>query len=664
MKFTSSSDYISRRSPAAGTAGIVATSQPAATAAGIRALEAGGTAADAAVAAAAALGLCQPCSTGLGGDCFCLYFEAESGKITALNGSGRTAGALDLAAARKVSTGRRLPVLHPYTVTVPGAPAAWTGLHERFGRLALGRVLEPVVRLARDGFPVVPLTAKWWQGGAEKQLSRHRHGAELMIDGRGPQPGEVFRNPGMAGVLETMAAEGSAPFYTGGIARRIVEAVREEGGLLTEEDLASHRNEWVLPLSAEYGGVRLWECPPNGQGLAALIALNILKNLKQPLSDLPPYLRFHYTIEAMRLAFADAALWVADPGPAFNEESGFSENASGARGGRGRSAYTGAGPRGGTRGEAVSPLSGRGGTAASARGEGAGSRSAETVFQSAGLPVGDLLSDAYGAERAALIRPDRRCEPRPGIRLSDFFSGSDTVYFCCTDAEGNGCSFINSNFAGFGTGIVPEGCGYSLQNRGHGLVLEEGHPNCIAPRKRPYHTIIPALATREADGSLFALLGVMGGMMQPQGHLQVFLSLVEDGLDPQAALDRPRFQISGGSTDGSIPVPVEGREELLLEEGFGSYPADGGQAAGDRSAADARSAGPDNGGAGGDGTAGSEGAAALREALLRLGHPIRMVSGSARSAFGLGQVILRTPGGMYWGGSDPRGDGCAAARLP
>jgi gamma-glutamyltranspeptidase/glutathione hydrolase len=282
--------------------------------------------------------------------------------------------------------------------------------------------------------------------------------------------------------------------------------------------------------------------------------------------------------------------------------------------------------------------------------------------------VETLLSDSYGAERAALIRPDRRCTPRTGIRAAGLFPESDTVYFCCSDAEGNGCSFINSNFAGFGTGIVPEGCGYSLQNRGHGFVLEEGHPNCIAPGKRPYHTIIPALATREADGSLFALMGVMGGMMQPQGHLQVFLSLVEDGLDPQAALDRPRFQIHGSDESGAIPVPVEGREELLLEEGFGR-PAAGSQAPSGKAAESGAAADGERGGGAANAESGrtsaaAESGAALRQALSRLGHPIRTVSGSGRSSFGLGQLILKTPEGMYWGASDPRGDGQAAARLP
>ncbi len=294
----------------------------------------------------------------------------------------------------------------------------------------------------------------------------------LTIDGRAPRAGEIFRNPDLACTLQIVAEGGKKAYYEGEIARDIAEAVRASGGVLSEEDLAAHRSTWDEPVSTVYRGVRLWECPPNGQGLAALLALNLLEGFDLAgLDPLGPQ-RLHLEIEAMRLAFADARWFVADP--------------------------------------AFSPA-----------------------------PLETLLSKGYAAERRKRIDPKRATvDPARGSPTSS----SDTVYLTVVDGEGNACSFINSNYAGFGTGIVPNRRGFTLQNRGHNFSLDPNHPNALAPRKRPYHTIIPAMATR-ADGSLFASFGVMGGFMQPQGHMQVLSALVDDGLDPQAALDRPRFCI-------------------------------------------------------------------------------------------------------------------------
>ncbi len=545
MNFTvdTGSDYHSRRSVVVSPAAAVATSQPLATEAGLHVLRSGGTAADAAVAVAAALQVTQACSTGLGGDAFCLYYEAATGAVHAYNGSGRAPQALTAALARRATTATgpgRLPDFHVHTVTVPGAADAWTAVHRRFGRLPLSAVLAPAVRLARDGFALGPMTARWWARGAERQLSLHRHGHELMIDGRAPRVGERLRNPGLVRVLESLGTDGRDAFYEGWIARRIVDEIAHEGGCMTIDDLSAHRGEWVEPIRARYGDCDVWECPPNGQGLAALLALNAYREVP-PAMRATPADRFHAQIEAMRLAFADAARFVADP--------------------------------------AVAPA-----------------------------PLDELLSDAYAVARAGAIEPDRAMASA-GPGLPPGAAGSDTVYFSVVDAQGNGCSFINSNFVGFGTGIVPRECGFSLQNRGLGFVLEPGHANELAPGKRPYHTIIPGLITRRS-GELAAVFGVMGGMMQPQGHLQVVARLIDERYDPQRALDAPRFQLADGDPNG--PVLVE------------------------------------------DSTDG-----AVIAALRSRGHDVQAVSGPDRAAFGLGQIIARADDGVLWAGSDPRGDGHA-----
>ncbi|MEW5872683.1 MAG: gamma-glutamyltransferase family protein [Chloroflexota bacterium] len=536
--------FASHRSPVFSKRGIVAASQPLAVAAGLEILAQGGNAADAAVATAAALNVTEPTSTGLGGDCFALYYQAASRQVSALNGSGRAPAALTLERLRREGFGEALPPYHAYTVTVPGACAGWCDLVERFGSLPLGRSLAPATRLAQEGFPVAPLTAQFWQRGAQAQLRTALGGGELTIDGRGPRPGEIFRNPGLARTLRTISEGGKSAFYQGEIAEAIARTVQAAGGCMTVADLAAHHSTWEPAIHTDYRGVRIWECPPNGQGLTALLALNILEGFDlQALAPLSAA-RLHLEIEALRLAFADTRWYVADP--------------------------------------AFAPA-----------------------------PLHALLSKEYAAGRRSLIDPGRA---QPGQLRGEPAAGSDTVYFSVVDEQGNACSFINSNYMGFGTGIVPAGWGFSLQNRGHNFSLQPGHPNALAPGKRPYHTIIPALATRPAlDGgeNLYACFGVMGGFMQPQGHLQVVTTLVDDGLDPQAALDRPRFCIQDGTAGGAV----------ALEEGI---PVD------------------------------------VMSSLSEMGHTVEPVSGLRRALFGRGQVILReAETGVLWGGSDPRADGCA-----
>ncbi|GAB4521787.1 MAG: gamma-glutamyltransferase [Anaerolineales bacterium] len=533
--------FASRRSPVMGRRGMVATSQPLAVAAGLEILSRGGTAADAAIAAAAALNVTEPTSTGIGGDAFALYYDAAAMRVYALNASGRAPQALTLARARQAARpDGTLPPFHPYTITVPGACSAWAALVARFGRLPLTDVLAPAIRLAEEGYPVAPLTAYFWARGAARQLRTAPNGHELTIDGRAPLAGEIFRNPGLARTLRTVAQGGAAAFYQGEIAHAIAAVVQQNGGCLTVDDLAAHTAEWVTPIATTYRHCRVWECPPNGQGLAALLALNILEEFD--LAALPPLSveRLHLMVEAMRLAFADTRWFVADPH--------------------------------------TNPA-----------------------------PLDELLSKDYAARRREHLDPQRASlDQRRGAPVAS----SDTVYLCVVDGEGNACSLINSNYMGFGTGMVPQGWGFTLQNRGHNFSLDAAHPNALAPGKRPYHTIIPGMLTR-LDGTLWGPFGVMGGFMQPQGHMQVVVGLVDDDLDPQAALDRPRFCITDGTSGGM----------LALEEGISFETA---------------------------------------AQLAQMGHPVRPVSGQERALFGRGQIILRNAeSGVLTGGSDPRADGCA-----
>ncbi len=533
--------FSSRRSPVYSTRGMVAASQPLAVAAGLEILDKGGNAADASVATAAALNVTEPTSTGLGGDAFALYYDAATRHVSAINGSGRAPQSLFLERLQKEGFKDSLPPYHPYNVTVPGACAMWCDFSERLGRLSLINTLAPAIRLAEEGFPVSPITAYFWQRAAQGQLAHAVNGVELTIDGHGPNPGEIFRNPGLAHTLKLIAKGGKKAFYEGEIAEAIVSILREAGGCMQLKDLATHTGEWVAPISVVYRGVRIWECPPNGQGLAVLLALNLLE--KYDLSILPPLspMRLHLEIEALRIAFADARWFVSD-----------------------------------------------------------------TAFFP--IPLEDLLSPAYADERRRGISPQ--------YALPDHVhgfptSGHDTVYFSVVDSEGNACSFINSNYMGFGTGIVPRGWGFSLQNRGANFSLDPTHPNHLEPGKRPYHTIIPGMATRESDQSLFGPFGVMGGFMQPQGHVQVLTRMLDNGLDPQSALDLPRFCIDVEKDNHCIS----------LEEGI---PTD------------------------------------TFITLQEMQHPVEMVGGMQRGLFGRGQIILRDPTtGVLCGGSDPRADGCA-----
>jgi len=511
---------------------MVASSQRLASEAGADVLREGGTAADACVAMDAVLHVTEPPSTGLGGDMFALYFDAATSRISALNGSGRAARGLELPDVARDGRGL-IPQRHGDAVTVPGTCAGWFDLVGRHGRLPVARLLEPAIAVAESGFVLAPVAAALW----DRSLPQ-LHSAELTVDGRPPRAGETFRNAGLAALLRAIADGGPDAFYRGEVARRIADAAQSAGGALTVADLAAHRSTWEEPISARYRGARIWECPPNGQGIAALIGLAILDGMSVGAPGSVE--RAHLQIEALRLAFADARWFVTDP--------------------------------------AFSPA-----------------------------PVAEMLSADYVAARRALIDPARAA----GAVHAGVPNGvPGTVYLCAVDAEGNACSYVSSHYMGFGSGIVPAGLGFPLQNRGYGFSLDPRHPNVFAAGKRPYHTIIPGMLTH-LDGTLWGPFGVMGGAMQPQGHLQVASALIDDAASPQQALDRARFFIEPEIDGGRV----------YLEPGFAGPVADG---------------------------------------LRSRGHDIVLDPPTyGRSMFGRGQVILRQADGSLAGGSDPRADGCA-----
>src|SRR6266536_1342740 len=537
----------SARQPVYAPHGAVATSQPLAAAAGLDVLRRGGTAVDAALATAIALTVVQPGSNDIGGDLFALVWDG--GQLHGLNASGRSPGALTADLVRERGAGAPsaalggapaaaaevVPERGWLPVTVPGAPAGWRDLHDRFGTLPFADLFTDAIRYAEHGYPVSPVVAAGWAWTVE--LLRDRLDGPEFAEwwrvfapgGRAPRAGERWRNPAAAHTLRLIASTGADAFYRGEIAASIVEFAAATGGLLTAADLDKHTSTWVDPISTDYRGYGVWEIPPNGQGLAALAALNVLEGFDLPAASLEE--RLHWQIEAMKLGFADAHAYVADP-------------------------------------------------------------------DFSAVPVAALLDKSYAARRRALIGP-HAAVPAPGDPLR-----GGTVYLTAADAGGMMVSLIQSNYMGFGSGIVVPGTGISLQNRGTGFSLRPGHPNRIGPGKRPFHTIIPGFVMR--DGQPYATIGVMGGPIQPQGHLQTLVRLLDYRQQPQAVLDAPRWKVNEG-------VSID------IESGV---------------------------------------AASVRDGLAARGHRFASIS-DAYMDFGAGQIIVRTDDG-YIAASDPRRDGQAA----
>lgn len=548
--------FRSRRSNVLATRGVVATSQPLAAQTGLDMLKAGGNAADAAIATAAMLNVVEPISTGIGGDCFALYWDARSKSVSALNGSGRAPSGASIADLHRLGY-TFMPNFTGHAVSIPGTVAGWNDLLVRHGRMTLADVLKPAIWTAENGYPASELIALGWRS-QEKKLRRdpdwqsgdldngpvQPSGYELLIDGRAPRPGEMMRIPTLAKTMRGIAEDGTDYIYRGEFAHQISEHVQRYGGWITPDDMAAHTSTWDEPITANYRGTTLYELPPNGHGLATIIAVNLAAGFD--LAAMSAADRLHTMIECMRLGFADAQQWVCDP----------------------------------------------------------------RVVK---IPLAELTSAAYADSQRQRIDLTRAATDVP---YGDPMGGSDTVYLSVVDGEGNACSFINSLFAGTGTGLVVPGTGVSLQNRAQRFLLDPNHPNALAPNKRPYHTIIPAMTTR--DGEFHASFGVMGGYMQPQGHFQMMVNLLDLGMTPQQALDVSRWRIDassqgvGSMQPGGLVHIEEGWEQTVLDE------------------------------------------------LTRRGHQLAPAGGFGRGAFGGGQIILRDPAtGVITAGSDPRKDGCA-----
>ncbi|KAL7412033.1 gamma-glutamyltranspeptidase [Mrakia frigida] len=564
------SAYPSRRSVVFGTKGIVAASQPLAVQAGLEILAKGGNAADAAVATAAALNVTEPSCTGIGGDMFCLFYSAKDKTVLGVNGSGRSPKALTMNYARSNGiTGRTIPLTDLNSVTVPGTASGWCTTIEEFGsgKVTMAEILAPAIRMAEEGVPVSELHSHAWQRSENLIKNASPSAGSMLLNGRAPQPGEIMRFPDLATTFKAVAKDGRDGFYKGRIAEAIVELIKSKGGVMEVSDLEEHTATKVQPIKYTYkNDVTVHECPPNGQGLTALLALGILDEMEKE-GKIPELAKMehnsveylHTLIEALRLSFADTRYYVTDP---------------------------------------------------------------EKVH----VPVDELLSEAYLKTRAGLFDPSKAGD---SIHHGKPVASSDTVYFTTADEEGNACSFIQSNYAGFGTGAIPKGCGFTLQNRGSGFTLEEGHPNELKGGKRPYHTIIPAMATRGDE--LFLSYGVMGGFMQPQGHVQVLLNVLR-GMTVQAALDAPRFCISAGLPDSELKHEAPAGDvnsEVYIEEGI---PVE------------------------------------TINKLKEMGHDARPACGFSRGTLGRGQIIQlikdKESGRRVWAaGSDLRGDGHAAAQI-
>jgi gamma-glutamyltranspeptidase / glutathione hydrolase len=524
--------------------GIVAASQPLAAQAGVQILERGGSAVDAAIAANAVMNVVEPAMNGIGGDLFAIVYEAKTGKVHGLNSGGWAPSGLtpELFKSRNID---RMPSRGIYTVTVPGAVAGWDALRTRFGKLPFSDLLAPAIHYAENGYPVTEVIAQGWNG-ALRTLSANPNAAKTyLINGRPPKAGEVFKNPDLAGSYRLIAEKGRAGFYEGKTADAILAAEREAGGTMTAADLKEFASEWVDPISTTYRGWEVFELPPNTQGIAALMMLNLMEQFPLGEYGFQTAKSLHVMIEAKKLAYADMLRYVAD----------------------------------------------------------------QRFFKS---PAGAMLDKDHAKERARLIDPQKaacQVEPSvyPGLTSSQ---GNDTIYLTTIDRDGNIVSLIQSLYSSFGSGIVPPGTGFMLHNRGALFTLEPNHPNIVAPRKRPLHTIIPAFMRK---GDVRIGFGIMGGFNQAQAHAQFVADIADYGFDIQEALEAGRF------TKGTFQGCDVSIEELVPEK--------------------------------------------ARAELKALGHVVRDVA-PRTGTFGYGQAVMADGSGVHYGASEPRHDGAAIPEAP
>lgn len=520
--------YPSQRQAVFARRGMVATSQPLAAEAGIEMLRKGGNAIDAAIATAAALTVVEPTGCAIGGDAFALVWVR--GQLYGLDASGHAPQAISIEAV-KAAGHESMPALGWIPVTVPGCPAAWAELSRRFGRLPFASLLQPAIDLARSGFPVSPVVAHQWRVAFEEYQASRQPALEAwfdtyLIDGQVPKAGQLFRNPAQADTLEELAATSCESFYRGSIAERLSQHSEATGGFLRASDLADYSPKWVDPIRLNYRGYDVWEIPPSGQGLIALMTLNILQGFEFDHRD--SQLTWHRQLEAMKMAYADGLHYITDPSHMR-------------------------------------------------------------------VACADLLSAGYAAHRRSqigeLALPPRHDDPH----------ASGTVYMATADGEGNMVSFIQSAYHGFGSGVVLPNSGIALQNRGMEFSLDSEHANHLVPGKQTFHTIIPGFISK--DGVAVGPFGVMGGYMQPQGHVQMVMNMVDFCLNPQAALDAPRWQWLGGMKIG-------------IEQGASRD---------------------------------------LAFALARRGHQVEIACDLTN--YGRGQIIVRDPeSGVLCGGTEPRAD--------
>jgi gamma-glutamyltranspeptidase/glutathione hydrolase len=537
---SSSQDRSYGRSVVMTDRGIVATSHYLASQAGSQILARGGTAIDAAIAANAVLGVTEPMNNGIGGDLFLIYWDAKTSKLYGLNSSGWAPRGLSIEfLARHGITSMPEDGIH--SVTVPGAVEGWSQSHQRFGRLPWKDLFAPAIYYAEQGYAVPEIIHDYWVEEEAKLQKTSESRRVFLQAGKAPEVGAKFSNPDLAKTLRLIANQGRDAFYKGEIAKAIVSTSSSFGGTMQLDDLADFSAEWVEPISIDYRGWKIYELPPNGQGMAALEMLNIMSTFQPDPGGPQGTVELHKKIESMKLAYSDLYRYNADP-------------------------------------------------------------------RFARVPVQGLLSKTYAAERAALIHPNKaNCNPGPGNPAT-----SDTVYLAAVDKDGNIASLIQSNYAGFGSGVVVNGMGFALQDRGALFVLDPGHPNVLQPRKRPFHTIIPAFMEQ---GDVHIGFGIMGGPNQPVAHAQFVSNFVDYGMNIQAALEAPRFTVADNKVSCDIPIESRVKPEVL-------------------------------------------------EALRDKGHNL-IVHGAYTTAMGRGQAVMHnSKTGMNSGASDPRADGVAEPEPP
>lgn len=510
--------------------GMVASSQPLATLAGVTILMQGGNAIDAAIATTAVLGVVEASSLGIGGDAFCLFYSAKEKQIKALDASGRSPYAASLEFCRK-SGFKEMPQRGIHSVTVPGAVHGWATLLDSYGTKKLSDVLQAAIRYAAEGFPVAELTAEQWKESESRLKADEGAAINYLVNGRPPRARENFRNPRMAATLKRVAAEGADYFYKGEVAKKIVRCSERLGGLFSLKDFADHRSDWGEPITANYRGYDIYEMPPATQGFVALEMLKILEGFDLKNTGTQSADTLHLMIEAKKLAFADRDRYLSD-----------------------RDFMKGS------------------------------------------------VDQFFSMRRVEKLRAQIRMD-RTAVTYDDFPAGADTEYVAAADSEGNLVSFIQSNFMGFGSGVVEPETGIILQNRGHLFSLDEDHPNCIGPHKRCVHTLMPGMLFK--DGKPYVALGLKGGHVQPQVQVQIISNLIDLGMTPQAAISAPRFNHIEGLKVGLEPGIV----------------------------------------------------ASVKDDLSHRGHQI--VTGNPESFGGAHAILIDPESGAFVGGSDPRKGGCA-----